>query len=160
MRTEKTNYYLTNVSDTRINYSYLQNKQNDEVSGFEADIGFNYILKDTSKTPKLKIGGVIRNIGSLRAKSFGDTFNNYTFSSVGLPDLNLTVAEENNSIKITLPTVFSLYADYKIKAKFYTAVYTQIRLVNPNNDYTIIPQNILSITLVTQQKVLTFTLLG
>ena len=141
------------------------------LNGVAADIGFNYQLKDSTGY-KLNAGVSIRNIGGMTFKDNNNQSTNYTlriestfdkpnglnlnqfqnvtnFKEVETILLNegyLTKLEGNKNFKVSLPTVFTAYADIKVVSKFFVAVYTQQKLKNDKQNDQITTQNVFSVT--------------
>jgi hypothetical protein len=138
------------------------------LKGMAADIGFDYQLKGTGKSYKLKVGAAIKNMGSMTFNDPNNVSTNYKLDISGINYLNLkdfdnvngikdiekvlldkgflTVNNVTKDFKVKLPTVLNLYADVKIVPKVNLTLFLQQKMnANGGNDQ-IISQNIFSVT--------------
>ena len=138
------------------------------LKGMAADIGFDYQLKGTGKSYKLKVGAAIKNMGSMTFNDPNNVSTNYKLDISGANNLNLkafdnvegikdiekvlldkgflTVNNVTKDFKVKLPTVLNLYADVKIVPKVNLTLFLQQKMnANGGNDQ-IISQNIFSVT--------------
>ena len=140
-----------------------------KLGGVGTDLGINYQLKDGDKKYKINAGMSIRNIGSLTFKDSNNSSNSYV---LGIPDdpdnrLYLTDVNETESLvelesylydrgflsgeksnkdfKVKLPTLLSIYGDFKVYHKFYISGYLQQKMGDNNNNLQITAQNSFSI---------------
>ena len=178
--THKSNgdYILTNAN-ANVNIAYTGNLGNNftntsdytksvfgNLSGMGADIGFDYQLKGTGKSYKLKVGAAIKNMGSMTFKGDDNVSRNYLlkvdkdlnsniFNNVdGIKDIEkvlidngfLTLQEGQKDFKVKLPTVLNLYADVKVISKVNLTLFLQQKMNANGGNNQIISQNIFSIT--------------
>ena len=139
-----------------------------QLGGVGTDLGINYQLKDGDKKYKINAGMSIRNIGSLKFKDSNNSSNSYTLN---IPDSNPLIIDEkienteslvelesfldgegylsgeksNKDFRVKLPTLFSMYGDFKIYHKFYITGYMQQRMGDNNDNRQITAQNSFSI---------------
>jgi hypothetical protein len=146
------------------------------INGMATDIGFDYQLKGTGKSYKLKIGASLKNMGSMTFKSDNNYSTNYTLSipvASTIPfyqGLNLDIFKDSNSVsdieknllatgylgkdaaplntdfKVKLPTVLNLYADIKIVSKLGITLFMQQKMNSNSGNEQITAQNIYSVT--------------
>jgi len=141
------------------------------LKGMATDIGFDYQLKGTGKSYKLKVGAAIKNMGNMTFNDPNNVSRNYelkvdnstkpgglnlnVFDNVnGIKDIEkvlldngvLTLKDGQKDFKVKLPTVLNLYADVKIVPKVNLTLFLQQKMnANGGNDQ-IISQNIFSVT--------------
>ena len=142
------------------------------LNGVASDIGFTYKWKDGPKKYKIKAGFAIRNIGSMTYKDNNNSSTNYILSihpnSSNPNGLNLnlfnnvtnlsqvenilysngylTKIDGQKDFKVNLPTVFSLYSDFKIISKVYITGYMQQKVRKDSDNNQITALNIVSVT--------------
>ncbi len=140
------------------------------LNGMATDIGFNYIWKDEKSKYKIKGGMSIRNIGSMTFNNSNNSSTNYTLNIPASNPLNLSdfenannlsevenilLAPENNylsqtpnksAFKVNLPTLFTLYGDFKIVPKIYITGFMQQKMKNDEDNAQITGLNIYSVT--------------
>jgi hypothetical protein len=145
------------------------------INGIATDIGFDYQLKGSGKTYKLKIGASLKNMGSMTFKSDNNSSTNYTLSipvATTIPvyqGLNLDIFKDSNSVSdieknllttgyldkttpqntdfnVKLPTVLNLYADIKIVSKLGITLFMQQKMNSNSRNEQITAQNIYSVT--------------
>ena len=160
--------YTGNLGNNFTNTSDYTKSVFGNLSGIATDIGFDYQLKGTGKSYKLKVGAAIKNMGSMTFKGNDNVSTNYkldingtnylnlkTFDNVdGIKDIEKVLLdsgylhEENakKDFKVKLPTVLNLYADVKVISKVNLTLFLQQKMnANGGNDQ-IISQNIFSVT--------------
>jgi hypothetical protein len=140
-------------------------------NGFAADFGVNYRWKDLSGSNKYRVnaGISVRNLGSMTFKSANNSATNYELSIQGVESLDLTQFEdvtslkdieqillesgylnrtENNStdFKVTLPALFTAYADVRIIPDLFVTVFTQQKLNGDDANDQIATENVTSLT--------------
>lgn len=142
------------------------------LNGVAGDIGFTYKWKDGPKKYKIKAGLAIRNIGSMTYKDNNNASTDYILSihpnSAHPNGLNLnlfnnvtnlsqvenilysngylTKIDGQKDFKVNLPTLFSLYSDFKIVSKVYITGYMQQKVRKDSENDQITALNIVSIT--------------
>lgn len=139
------------------------------LNGFATDIGFNYQWKDGKDKYKIKSGLAIRNIGSMTFKDDNNYNTNYTLSIPSSNPLDLSLFENINNLsevedvlfnnnylniddknktdfRVNLPTLFTMYADFKIVSKVFVTGYLQQKMKKDNRNDQITTRNIFSIT--------------
>ena len=159
--------YTGNLGNNFTNTSDYTKSVFGSLKGVATDIGFDYQLKGTGETYKLKVGAAIKNIGSMTFKGDDNVSRNYTLT-VGNSGLNLNVFDNVEGIKdiekiliangvlklqdgqkdfkVKLPTVLNLYADVKIVPKVNLTLFLQQKMKANSSNNQIISQNIFSIT--------------
>ena len=140
------------------------------LNGMATDIGFNYIWKDEKLKYKIKGGMSIRNIGSMTFNNSNNSSTNYTLNIPASKPLNLSDFENANNLsevenillapannylsqtpnksafKVNLPTLFTLYGDFKIVPKIYITGFMQQKMKNDEDNAQITGLNIYSVT--------------
>ena len=138
------------------------------LNGFATDLGVNYIRKSTLSDYKLKVGASVRNIGTMTFKNDNAKNTSYNLSIQGSQSLNLnqfngaespkeiedkliasgflTRKEESKDLKVKLPTVFNVYADFQIIPTVSVTAFVQQKLNNNSGNDQINAQNSVSIT--------------
>jgi hypothetical protein len=138
------------------------------LDGFATDFGADYQLLNEDKTYKLKVGASVRNLGSMTFSGADNVSENYAlnipngqsldlndFENVeGLQDVEevlnnsrfFTKSSSAEQFKVKLPTVFNLYADYKIISKVSVTAFLQQKMNDQNADDQISSRNMFSIT--------------
>ena len=143
-----------------------------KLGGFGTDLGVNYQLKDGDKKYKINAGMSIRNIGNLTFKDSNNSSNSYTLNIPENDPLNpspLLLNQINNTeslvelesllddrgylssekstkdFRVKLPTLFSIYGDFKVYHKFHITGYLQQRMGDNNENRQITAQNSYSI---------------
>lgn len=137
------------------------------LNGIGTDIGLNYQMKDGDKKYKINAGMSIRNIGSLTFTDSNNSSNSYSLNipvtnplnlnefngTEGLVEIEallkskgyLSSEKSNKDFKTRLPTLFTMYADFKLYYKFSITGYLQQRMGDNNDDRQITGQNSYSI---------------
>lgn len=138
------------------------------LNGMATDIGFNYIWKDEKSKYKIKGGMSIRNIGSMTFNNSNNSSTNYSLNIPASNPLNLSDFEDTNNLsevenvlndagylsqtpnksafKVNLPTLFTLYGDFKIVPKIYITGFMQQKMKNDEDNAQITGLNIYSVT--------------
>lgn len=142
------------------------------LNGMAGDIGFTYKWKDGPKKYKIKAGLAFRNMGSMTYKDSNNASTDYILSihpnSAHPNGLNLnlfnnvtnlsqvenilasngylTKIDGQKDFKVNLPTLFSLYSDFKIVSKVYITGYMQQKVRKDSENDQITALNIVSIT--------------
>lgn len=140
-----------------------------KLGGVGTDLGINYQMKDGDKKYKINAGMSIRNIGSLTFKDSNNSSNSYTLSipedrpdRLYLNEINdteslvelesllndrgyLSGENSNKDFRVKLPTLFSIYGDFKVYHKFYITGYLQQKMGDNNENRQITAQNSYSI---------------
>ena len=164
--------YSGNLNGDLADFNAYTKSMFGQLNGVAVDLGANYQLKDKENEGyKLNTGISLRNIGGMSFDNAGNSSTNYSLkiqSTLANPnglamsqfqnsnDLKgvettlqnngyLTKTETTSSIKVKLPTVFSLYADLKVYSKFYMTLYTQQKLGSDNKDNQVTTQNVVSV---------------
>lgn len=137
-------------------------------NGMATDIGFNYMWKDGKSKYKIKGGMSIRNIGSMTFNNSNNSSTNYTLNIPVSNPLDLSIFENTNNLsevedilisngylielpdksafKVNLPTLFTLYGDFKIVPKVYITGFMQQKMKNDEDNAQITGLNIYSLT--------------
>ena len=164
--------YSGNLNGDFADFNAYSKSMFGQLNGVALDLGANYQLKDKENEGyKLNTGISIRNIGGMSFDNPGNSSTDYSLkiqstfanpnglamsqfqNSNNLEDVEntlqndgyLTKTESTSSIKVKLPTVFSLYADLKVYSKFYMTLYTQQKLGSDNKDNQVTTQNVVSV---------------
>lgn len=140
------------------------------LNGMATDIGVDYQWLNEDKTYKLKVGASVRNMGSMTFSGDDNVSEKYTlkiengdaglnlneFSDVeGLEDIEavlinhpeyFTKTSSKEEFDVKLPTVFNLYADYKIFRRMSVTAFLQQKMGDENADNQISTQNIFTVT--------------
>ncbi len=136
--------------------------------GMATDIGFNYVWKDGDKKYKIKGGLAIKNMGSMTFKDGNNQATNYSLTipnnnplnlsqfdnvknlkeieTILLNDGYLTKKDGEKNFKVKLPTLFTLYGDFKIVPKVYVTGYLQRKLKKDTDNEQVTSLNVFSIT--------------
>ena len=161
--------YSGNLANSFSNFDDYTKSVFGGLNGVATDIGFNYQWKDGKDKYKIKSGLAIRNIGSMTFKDDNNYNTNYTLSIPSSNPLDLSLFENitnlcyvddvifNNNylyinnqnktdFKVNLPTLFTMYADFKIVPKVYVTGYLQQKMKNDDSNEQITTRNILSVT--------------
>lgn len=163
--------YSGNFKDGFTDFNNYYESVFGKLNGVAADFGVNYQWKDQDSY-KINAGIAVRNIGTMTFKDDANSSTNYalnirsTFSNpnglalsqfqnvtnlqevetILVNDGYLTKTASSKNFKVTLPTVFSAYADIKVIPKFFVALYTQQKLKDDTSDNQVTTQNVVSIT--------------
>ena len=164
--------YSGSLADSFSNFNDYTKSIFGGLNGVATDIGFTYQWKDGKDKYKIKSGLAIRNIGSMTFKDNNNYNTSYTlniqptlqnpqgldlslFENVdNLSDVEdilltngyLTQTPNKTDFKVNLPTLFTMYADFKIVPKVYVTGYLQQKMKNDNSDDQITARNIFSVT--------------
>ncbi len=159
--------YSGNLAENFTNASDYTSSVFGKLNGIATDIGVNYQWKDGDKKYKINAGMAIRNIGSLNFKDSNNASNSYILNINQANELNLNVFDgteslqeieailksknlltstsSNKDFKVKLPTLFSMYADFKVFHKFFITTYLQQKMNNNSSDRQVTAQNSYSI---------------
>ena len=160
--------YSGNLADSFSNFDDYTKSVFGGLNGVATDIGFNYQWKDAKDKYKIKAGLAIRNIGSMTFKDDNNYNTNYSFTTQGRPPLDLSLFENINNLsevedllfenyldinnqnktdfKVNLPTLLTMYADFKIVSKVFVTGYLQQKMKKDDGNDQITARNIFSIT--------------
>jgi hypothetical protein len=167
--------YSGNLADSFSNFDDYTKSVFGGLNGVATDIGFNYQWKDGKGKGKYKIksGLAIRNIGSMTFKNDNNYNTNYTLNiqpnGQNQQGLDLSLFENINNLsdveevlidkgylirddknktdfKVNLPTLLTMYADFKIVPKVYVTGYLQQKMKNDDGNDQITARNIFSVT--------------
>ena len=164
--------YSGNLGDNFTKFGDYSKSIFGKLNGIATDIGVNYEWKDGAKNYKIKGGLAIKNMGSMTFKDSNNYATNYTldirptiqnpqgldlslFNNVtNLHDVEtiltnqgyLTKAPNKTDFKVSLPTLFVMYGDFKIVPKIYVTGYLQQRMKKDGGNEQITAKNIFSIT--------------
>lgn len=165
--------YSGNLADSFSNFDDYTSSIFGSLNGVATDIGFNYQWKDGKDKYKIKAGLAIRNIGSMTFKDDNNYNTNYTLSiqpTIQNPlGLDLSLFENINNLsevedvlfnnnyldinnqnktdfRVNLPTLFTMYADFKIVSKVFVTGYLQQKMNNDDGNDQITARNIFSVT--------------
>ncbi len=138
------------------------------LDGMATDIGVDYQWLNSDKKYKLKVGASVRNIGSMTFSGNDNVSQNYNLNIPTGQSLNLNVFNDaeglqdvqtilnnsgyftttnlTNEFKVKLPTVFNIYADYKIISKVSVTAFLQQKMGDQASDGQISTQNMFTIT--------------
>lgn len=135
------------------------------ISGMALDIGLAHQLKNKAGASILSSGISVRNLGSFNIAS-GQTNNTYSMNipagesfRLDLLDGELDEIEEQllasgyfsrsrgeGDFKANIPTIISVYTDFRVGSSLYLGLYGQRRVSNNYNNDQISTQNVISIT--------------
>ena len=160
--------YSGNLADSFSNFDDYTKSIFGGLNGVATDIGFNYQWKDGKDKYKIKSGLAIRNIGSMTFKDDNNYNTNYILDIPLNNPLDLSLFENINNLsevenilisngyltqtpiktdfKVNLPTLFTMYADFKIVPKVYVTGYLQQKIKKDDANEQITARNILSVT--------------
>ncbi|WP_396140049.1 hypothetical protein [Flavobacterium sp.] len=165
--------YSGNLADSFSNFDDYTKSVFGGLNGVATDIGFNYQWKDGKNKYKIKSGLAIRNIGSMTFKNDNNYNTNYTLNiqpnGQNLQGLDLSIFENINNLsevedllfnnnylninnqnktdfRVNLPTLLTMYADFKIVPKVYVTGYLQQKMKNDDGNDQITARNIFSVT--------------
>ena len=161
--------YSGNLADRFTDANDYINSVFGKLGGVGTDLGINYQMKDGDKKYKINAGMSIRNIGSLTFKDSNNSSNSYTLdipeegpNRLYLNDVNdteslvelesylydrgfLSGEKSNKDFRVKLPTLLSIYGDFKVYHKFYITGYLQQKMGDNNENRQITAQNSYSI---------------
>ena len=161
--------YSGNLANSFSNFDDYSKSVFGNLNGVASDIGFNYQWKDGKDKYKIKSGLAIRNIGSMTFKDDNNYNTNYTLSIPSSNPLELSLFENINNLsevenvlfnnnylniddknktdfRVNLPTLFTMYADFKIVSKVFVTGYLQQKMKKDDGNDQITARNIFSIT--------------
>ena len=161
--------YSGNLANSFSNFDDYSKSVFGNLNGVASDIGFNYQWKDGKYKYKIKSGLAIRNIGSMTFKDDNNYNTNYTLSIPSSNPLELSLFENINNLsevenvlfnnnylniddknktdfRVNLPTLFTMYADFKIVSKVFVTGYLQQKMKKDDGNDQITARNIFSIT--------------
>jgi len=165
--------YSGNLADSFSNFDDYTKSIFGGLNGVATDIGFNYQWKDGKDKYKIKSGLAIRNIGSMTFKDDNNYNTNYTLNiqpTIQNPlGLDLSLFENINNLsevedvlfnnnylninnqnktdfRVNLPTLLTMYADFKIVSKVFITGYLQQKMKKDDGNDQITARNIFSIT--------------
>ena len=161
--------YSGNLADSFSNFDDYTKSVFGGLNGVATDIGFNYQWKDGKGKYKIKSGLAIRNIGSMTFKDDNNYNTNYTLSIPSTNPLDLSLFENINNLsevedvlfnnnyldinnqnktdfRVNLPTLLTMYADFKIVSKVFVTGYLQQKMNNDDGNDQITTRNIFSVT--------------
>lgn len=161
--------YSGNLANSFSNFDDYTKSVFGGLNGVATDIGFNYQWKDGKDKYKIKAGLAIRNIGSMTFKDDNNYNTNYTLSIPSSNPLDLSLFENINNLseveevlfnnnyldinnqnktdfRVNLPTLLTMYADFKIVSKVFVTGYLQQKMNNDDGNDQITARNIFSVT--------------
>ena len=164
--------YSGNLAESFTNFNDYTKSIFGGLNGIATDIGVTYQWKDEKTKYKIKAGLAIRNIGSMTFKNDNNASTSYVLNipqgTIANPGLNLNQFQNVNNLreveqilldsgyltqtsgekdfKVNLPTLLSLYADFKIVPKVYVTGYLQQRMKKDESNGQITARNIFSVT--------------
>ncbi|MFN7676836.1 hypothetical protein [Flavobacterium sp.] len=160
--------YSGSLADSFSNFNDYTQSVFGGLNGVATDIGVTYQWKDGKEKYKIKGGLSVRNMGSMTFKDDNNYNTNYTFTTQGRPPLNLNLFENVDNLsevetilisngyltqipnktdfKVNLPTLLTMYADFKIVPKVYVTGYLQQKMKKDDGNEQITSRNIFSVT--------------
>lgn len=160
--------YSGNLADSFSNFDDYTKSVFGSLNGVATDIGFNYQWKDGKDKYKIKAGLAIRNIGSMTFKDDNNYNTNYTLDIPTSNPLDLSLFENINNLsevedvlfdnyldinnqnktdfRVNLPTLLTMYADFKIVSKVFVTGYLQQKMNNDDGNDQITARNVFSVT--------------
>ena len=164
--------YSGNLAESFTNFNDYTKSIFGGLHGVATDIGATYQWKDGKSNYKIKAGLAIRNIGSMTFKNTNNASTSYVLNipqgTIANPGLNLNQFQNVNNLrdvetvllnsgyltetsgekdfKVNLPTLFTLYADFKIVPKVYVTGYLQQRMKKDEANDQVTALNIFSVT--------------
>jgi hypothetical protein len=161
--------YSGNLANSFSNFDDYTKSVFGGLNGVATDIGFTYQWKDGKGKYKIKSGIAIRNIGSMTFKDDNNYNTNYTLSIPSNNPLDLSLFENidnlsevedvlfNNNylniddknktdFKVNLPTLYTIYTDFKIVPKVYITGFLQQKVRKDDGNDQITSRNIFSVT--------------
>lgn len=159
--------YSGNLAGSYTNTSDYTSSVFGNLNGIGTDIGVNYQMKDGDNKYKINAGMSIRNIGNLTFTDSNNSSNSYILNIPENDRLNLnefdgteslvevesilkskgylSSEKSNKDFKTRLPTLFTIYGDFKVYHKFNITGYLQQKMGDNNNNRQITAQNSFSI---------------
>jgi hypothetical protein len=161
--------YSGSLADSFSNFNDYTKSIFGGLNGVATDIGVNYQWKDGKDKYKIKGGLAIRNIGSMTFKDDNNYNTNYTLSIPSSNPLDLSLFENINNLsevedvlfnnnylsinnqnktdfRVNLPTLLTMYADFKIVSKVFVTGYLQQKMKKDDGNDQITARNIFSVT--------------
>lgn len=160
--------YSGSLADSFSNFNDYTQSVFGGLNGVATDFGVTYQWKHGKEKYKIKGGLSVRNIGSMTFKDDNNYNTNYTFTTQGRPPLNLNLFENVDNLseveailisngyltqtpnktdfKVNLPTLLTMYADFKIVPKVYVTGYLQQKMKKDDANEQITSRNIFSVT--------------
>lgn len=160
--------YSGSLADSFSNFNDYTQSIFGGLNGVATDFGVTYQWKDGKEKYKIKGGLSVRNMGSMTFKDDNNYNTNYTFTTQGRPPLNLNLFENVDNLseveailisngyltqtpnktnfKVNLPTLLTMYADFKIVPKVYVTGYLQQKMKKDDANEQITSRNIFSVT--------------
>ena len=164
--------YSGNLADSFTNFNDYTKSIFGGLHGVATDIGATYQWKYGKSKYKIKAGLAIRNIGSMTFKNNNNSSTSYVLAipqgTALNPGLNLNQFQNVNNLrdvesillnsgylteiagekdfKVNLPTLLTLYSDFKIVPKVYVTGYLQQKLKKDEDNAQITSLNIFSVT--------------
>lgn len=161
--------YSGNLADSFSNFDDYTKSVFGGLNGVAADIGITYQWKDDKNKYKIKSGIAIRNLGSMTFKDDNNYNSNYTLSIPSSNPLNLSLFENTTNLsevedvlfnnnyldiddqnktdfRVNLPTLLTMYADFKIVPKVYITGFLQQKMKKDDANDQITARNIFSVT--------------
>jgi hypothetical protein len=160
--------YSGSLADSFSNFNDYTQSVFGGLNGVATDIGVTYQWKDGKEKYKIKGGLSVRNMGSMTFKDDNNYNTNYTFTTQGRPPLDLSLFENVDNLseveailisngyltqipnktdfKVNLPTLLTMYADFKIVPKLYVTGYLQQKMKKDDGNEQITSRNIFSVT--------------
>jgi hypothetical protein len=160
--------YSGNLADSFSNFDDYTKSVFGGLNGMATDIGFNFLWKDGKSKFKIKAGLAIRNIGSMTFKNDNNSSTNYAlnipvsnpldlslFNNIdNLQDVEtvlrnkgyLTSLPNKTDFRVSLPTLLTLYSDFKIIPNVYVTGYLQQKMKKDYSNEQITSLNIFSVT--------------
>ena len=160
--------YSGSLADSFSNFNDYTQSVFGGLNGVATDIGVTYQWKDGKEKYKIKGGLSVRNMGNMTFKDDNNYNTNYTFTTQGRPPLNLNLFENVDNLseveailisngyltqtpnktdfKVNLPTLLTMYADFKIVPKVYVTGYLQQKMKKDDANEQITSRNIFSVT--------------
>jgi hypothetical protein len=165
--------YSGNLADSFSNFDDYTKSIFGGLNGVATDIGFTYQWKDGKDKYKIKSGIAIRNLGSMTFKDDNNFNTNYTLdirpTPQNLQGLNLSLFDNINNLsdvedvlfnnnylniddrkktdfRVNLPTLLTMYADFKIVPKVYITGFLQQKMKKDDGNDQITARNIFSVT--------------
>jgi hypothetical protein len=161
--------YSGNLADSFTNFSDYSKSLFGGLNGTALDIGLNYVWKDGANKYKFKGGLAVKNIGSMTFKDNNNYSSNYSFTTQGHAPLDLSLFNNIDNLgdveniliqnsylsvderlktdfKVNLPTLLTLYGDFKIVPKVYVTGYFQQKLHKDSANDQVTALNVISVT--------------
>ena len=164
--------YSGNLGDNFTKFNDYSKSIFGKLNGLASDVGVNFEWKDGATKYKIKGGVAIKNMGSMIFKDSNNHSTDYTLNiqpnaqnpqGLDLSSFNnvnnlsevetiltnkgyLTTSPNKTDFKVSLPTLFVMYGDFKIVPKIYVTGYLQQRVNKDGDNQQITAKNIFSVT--------------